>query len=120
MVVDDEPDVLLITVRALEKCGFLVDSFSGPVRALAHFEKHAGEYSLVLSDMRMPGMSGMEFLNLVKRVRPDIPIAAMTAFSTSDDDICGAVPWIKKEEIMHKPFKAIEICEAVKKTLAIA
>jgi DNA-binding NtrC family response regulator len=120
LVVDDEPDILLIIVRALQKYYFEIDDFNDPVKALAHFENHSGEYSLVLSDMRMPGMSGMEFLNFVKRIRPDIPIMAMTAYSTSDGDISRAVPWIKREEIMHKPFKALDICNAVKRTLNIA
>jgi CheY-like chemotaxis protein len=119
MVVDDEPDILYITIRSLEKCGFPIDPFNDPLKALAHFESHANEYALVLSDIRMPGMSGMEFLNFVKQIRPDIAIMAMTAYSASDDDIHGAVPWIAKEEIMHKPFKALEICVAVKQMLKI-
>jgi CheY-like chemotaxis protein len=60
----------------------------------------------------MPGMSGLEFLNFVKEVRPNIPIIAMTAYSASDDDIARAVSWIKKEEVMHKPSKALETCAA--------
>ena len=119
MVVDDEPDILMITVRALEKCGFPIDDFTDPLKALAHFETHASEYSLVLSDIRMPGMSGMDFLNFVKAVRPDIPVMAMTAYSASDREISAAVPWIAKEEIVHKPFRALEICNAVKQILKI-
>jgi FixJ family two-component response regulator len=65
----------------------------------------------------MPGLSGIEFLNFVKQLGPDIPIVAMTAYSASDEDIGRAVPWIKKGDIVHKPFKALEICDAVKKTL---
>ncbi|AFU59794.1 putative signal transduction response regulator, receiver domain protein [Candidatus Nitrososphaera gargensis Ga9.2] len=118
LVVDDEPDILYITVRTLQKY-FLVDPFTSPIKALAHFEKHANEYTLVLSDIRMPGMSGMEFLNVVKLIRPDIPILVMTAYSASDDEIVGAIPWIAKEEIVHKPFRALEICGAVKKILKI-
>jgi len=79
-VVHDEPDILLIIDRAGQKHRFQIDSFNDPVKALAHFEKHAGEYSLVLSDIRMPGMSGIKLLNFVKRIRPDVPIMAMTAF----------------------------------------
>jgi DNA-binding NtrC family response regulator len=119
MVVDDEPDILAIIVGAMQKYQFPIEDFTNPVKALAHFEHYAGDYALVLSDIRIPGMSGLEFLNFVKRVRPDIPIMAMTAYSASGEDIAKAVPWIKKEEIMHKPFKALEICAAVKKTLKI-
>jgi CheY-like chemotaxis protein len=119
MVVDDEPDILMITVRALEKYHFPVDSFNDPVEALARFEKHAGDYSLVLSDIRMPGMSGLEFLSFVKQVRPDIPIMAMTAYANSDDDISTVLPWIRKEDIIHKPFRALEVCSAIKQMLNI-
>src|SRR5688572_26983913 len=119
LIVDDERDVLTVTVFLLEKSGFLVDSFTNPIKALAHFEKHANEYSLILSDVRMPGMTGMEFLNFIKRIRPDIPVMVMTAYSDVDDDIVRAVPWIRKEDIMHKPFKASEISNAVKRTLKV-
>lgn len=116
---DDEPDVLYITVRALGNCGFPIDNFTDPAKALAHFEKHASEYSLVLSDIRMPSIQGIEFLNRIKRIRPDIPVMAMTAYSMADDDIAGSVPWLKKEEIVHKPFKALAICNMVKQVLKI-
>lgn len=119
MVVDDEPDILYITAQSLAKCGFPIDDFTDPLMALAHFEKHAREYSLVLSDIRMPGMSGMDFLNFVKQIRPDIPVMTMTAYSAADEQIAAAVPWITKEEIMHKPFRALEICNAVKLMLKI-
>jgi CheY-like chemotaxis protein len=119
MIVDDDPDVLYVTAHALARCGFPIDDFTDPLQALAHFENHASEYALVLSDIRMPGMSGMDFLNFVKSIRPDIPVMAMTANSASDKDIAAAVPWITKEEIVHKPFRTLEICSAVKHTLKI-
>lgn len=116
-MVDDDPDVLAVSVKSLQRCGFPVDGFSSPIHALAHFEQHAGQYALVLSDIRMPQMSGMEFLNHVKKVRPDIPIMAMTSYTESDNDIVESVPSITKEEILHKPFKVLQICTAVKHTL---
>ena len=43
LVVDDEPDILLIIDRAVQRYRFQIDSFNDPVKALAQFEKHAGE-----------------------------------------------------------------------------
>jgi two-component system response regulator SaeR len=119
LIVDDEPDILLVTTHALERYQFLVDSFTSPIKALAHFQKHADEYALVLSDIRMPQMSGIEFLNLVKLIRPDILVMAMTAYAAFDEEVNQAVPWIRKEDIVHKPFRALEMYDAVKRTLNI-
>ena len=115
LVVEDEPDILYFIVRALANCGFAADNYTDPIEAITHIEKHANHYSLVLSDIRMPGMSGMDFLNFVKEIRPGIPIMAMTAYLASDDEIVAAIPWLTKGEIMHKPFSAQQICNTAKR-----
>jgi CheY-like chemotaxis protein len=118
LIVDYEPDILLIIVRALEKYHFQIDSFSDPVKALAHFEKHAVEYSLVLSDIRMPRMSWMEFLNFVEAAARHSRHGNYRLFHLRLRHPQGSAV-DKKEDIMYKPSKALDICNAEKKTLRI-
>ena len=68
---------------ALDKAGIRSGAFSDPRKTLEHFYWHSDEYSLILSDTRMPAMSGFEF-EFVRRIhseRPEAKIILMTAFA---------------------------------------
>jgi DNA-binding NtrC family response regulator len=119
MVVDDEKDILTIVMRWLKRWGFAADGFSDPVAALGHFQHNSTLYSIVISDVRMAGMSGIELASHVLRINPDIKIILMTAYELDQQDLATTLPVIKLEDILKKPFKLIEVCKAVKKQLAV-
>lgn len=58
MAIDDKPDILKIVEISLAKWGYIVDGFIDPAEALDHFRKNLLGYSLILTDVTMPGMSG--------------------------------------------------------------
>ena len=60
MIVDDESDITLIMKRYFEVQKFAVEAFTDPVKALEHFKQNSKDYLLVISDIRMPGISGIE------------------------------------------------------------
>jgi CheY-like chemotaxis protein len=60
-----------------------------------HFQNNASEYSLILTDLRMPGMSGAELAKRAKKIRPDIKLMIMTAFEV-DRDVRKALPSIER------------------------
>lgn len=115
MLVEDDTDILDIVEKYLIKWGFEVDAFSDPVPAWQHFQEHAARYSIVLSDIRMPGMSGLELAKLMKMLKPDIKIVLMTAYELDNLDL--ELPVIRYEDILKKPFKLVEVCNAIKKQL---
>src|SRR5690606_20483217 len=68
LVVDDEPLVLMALRETLESAGFKVDACNSPVTALEQLRTR--EYPTVISDQRMPDMTGLEFLQEVRRMYP--------------------------------------------------
>jgi DNA-binding response OmpR family regulator len=85
LVLDDELDITGLIKISLEKQGYQVFGFTDPLLALEHFQLNPLMYDLVLSDLRMPGMSGFQFLNKIKLTKPQIKVILMSAFDMTDD-----------------------------------
>ena len=85
-VVDDEDDIVKLFRDALQTInGFTIFTFTDPVMALEHFELNREEYILVISDLRMPSINGMELIKKIKELNPYIRTILMTAFAINDD-----------------------------------
>jgi len=85
LVVDDEPDVEMLFRqefrRGLRDNRFKMDFSQSAVSALQRISDAAGEsLILILSDINMPGMSGLELLPKAKAARPDVPVIMITAY----------------------------------------
>ncbi len=85
LVVDDEPDVEELFRqqfrRDLRAQRFVMDFASSAADALAHIAGATGQsLILILSDINMPGMTGLEMLPKVKALRPDVPVIMITAY----------------------------------------
>lgn len=120
MVVDDEFDIIAIIRRYLEKWGFDVDTFTNPVYAYEVFKANPDRYSLLLTDIRMPEMSGIRLARLIKDIKPSIKVVIMTAYEVTPDELGESLPNITHKDILQKPFKLLQICTAVKKQLQTA
>ena len=95
LLLDDGFHLVTILKQGLERRGFQVFSFTDPFLALEHFKINAVNYNLVISDLRMPGMNGFEFLTKVKEIRSDIKIFLMTAFEVNDLELSVAISPLK-------------------------
>jgi DNA-binding NtrC family response regulator len=115
MVVDDEIDILQIVRRILEKWGFEVETFSNPLHAYGIFKSNPKRYSLVLTDVRMPEISGISLAVMFRQIRSDIKILIMTAYDITLKEINADAPEAKPLEIMSKPFKTQTVCETVRR-----
>jgi DNA-binding response OmpR family regulator len=115
MVVDDEWDILKLAQSALKKYGHEVDVFSEPADALGYFRQHSSDYSLLLVDIRMPGMSGLEFAKHAKHAAPDVKLLLMTAFDINAHEINGDLELVKVDDLLKKPFMLSRICEVIEK-----
>ena len=70
LIVDDEPALLGLLRRYLEKQGYEVEASPGPRDALARFTKDPAQFSLVISDLTFPEMSGEDMLERMREVNP--------------------------------------------------
>ncbi len=105
LIVDDELSMREFLKILLEKEGYAISTAADGTSALALAEtKH---FDLAISDIRMPGMSGLELLAQLKNRQPDLPVIMITAFASPDD----AVTAMKNDafDYITKPFNVEEI-----------
>lgn len=82
LVVDDEEAIRTVVKRLLESANYKVFCTSNGSDALEYFQKHKREIDVVLTDLRMPGMTGSELAERILAGRPDLPILFMTGTDT--------------------------------------
>lgn len=84
-IVDDDADITLLFHDILNSiAGITVLTFTDPVLALEHFQVNEHAYVLVISDFKMSGLNGMEFLKKIKDLNPSVRTILMTAFQIDD------------------------------------
>ena len=104
MIVDDEIDIATFMKLSLQKCGYNVDSFIDPFLALEHFQLNSEDYTIVLSDIRMPGMNGFEFVQKIREVKPKIKVLLMTAFDINTSVFSEELLATKVNGFIQKPI----------------
>ena len=85
LVLDDDPDITAFLETALQRNGYNVCGFTDPITALERFKLNSENYSLIISDLRMPVMNGFEFITNIRQLSPEIKILLMTAFDVNGD-----------------------------------
>jgi len=111
LILDDEDIVLKRLKPALEKNGYSVETFSRSQQAFDRImEKN---FDIIITDLKMDGLDGMQFLTLVKEKSPKTEVIVITGFATMET----AKESFQKGvfDFLAKPFKIAEIIETVKK-----
>jgi len=105
VVVDDERDIVNQIKRSLEAMdGLKVYTFTDPFAALDHFNSSCKDHHIVISDIRMPGMNGYEFVKQVKKINPLAKIILMSSFEIDDNNLLDVLPDVKIDTFLQKPF----------------
>lgn len=115
-IVDDDQAMRWVLERAFEKAGIPVTAFESATAALRTLEHHVP--TAILTDVRMPGMDGFEFLQRIKAEHPMLPIIIMTAHS----DLQSAVGAYEKGafDYLPKPFDVDEAIELARRACLAA
>ena len=114
LVVDDEPVVREITIEILRRSGYSPQGVPSARRALALLDEE--QFDLVVSDVVMPEMTGVELLYELRRRRPDLPVILMTGGSQEPERTTKAVA-LGAAVLLYKPFSHAELREAVASAL---
>ena len=113
LIVDDEKNIRLTLSQALEPLGAEIGTAVNGEEALAKLKER--DFDVILLDLRMPGMDGLEVLRQVRELRPDIHVIVITAHGTVESAVdamkVGAVDFIQK------PFAPKEIRALVAKAM---
>ena len=104
LVVDDDPDIAHVLKLALLKNRFLVNVFTSPEEALQNFQSNSKDYCLMLSDIRMPGMSGIQLARKVKEINPRVKVVLMTSFEIRDNEFSKVFPSLHLDGFVQKPI----------------
>jgi DNA-binding NtrC family response regulator len=113
MLIDNEAGLCRMMEQILLDHGYLARSFTSPQQAVEEFKPAA--WDLVISDIKMPGMSGLEVLQAIKAKQNDIPVIMITAYATVDMSIQA----LRKGayDMLTKPFEPDELVYRVKNAL---
>jgi DNA-binding NtrC family response regulator len=114
MVVDDDVDACEALAGLLDQSGYLVEVLSDGEHALARLEQ--GVADLVLTDLQMPGMNGLELIGRIHARRPKLPVILVTGMETRD--LCTGAEEYGAVECLVKPLNADELLWAIERALA--
>ena len=114
LVVDDEAGVRVMIARMLSLSGYSVVSAQSGEEALAIVKDYAAPIELVLTDVRMPGMSGPEMVEELVKIRPEIRVMYMSAYSR---DVLPAGARDTDIPFLTKPFTMRTLALSIVETL---
>jgi len=113
LIVDDEKSIRFMLAETLNAIGVSTEEAADGEEALSKLKEK--KFSLILLDLRLPGMDGMEVLRQVRKTRPDIPVMVITAYGTVGLAVeamsLGAIDFVQK------PFVPEEVRQAVSRAL---
>ena len=115
LLVDDDKDILFTFHSVLKSLGIQVDPYQDPLEALKHFNDH-DPYDLVILDIRMPGISGLELYYKLREINRDFKVLFVSALETPDE-LVNVLPGIRRDNILKKPLEIDQFISAVKRKL---
>lgn len=114
LLVEDEDTVRSVTRRLLEKLGYEVDTAASAEEAMERFEGGDSDFDLVLTDIVMPGLTGVEMAEILARDHPDLRFLFISGYTSKE---LGRDPERPPEPFLPKPFSIDELGEEVRAAL---
>jgi CheY-like chemotaxis protein len=113
LVVDDEEPIRELCARVLARAGYRVTVAAGGVEAVRLVTDEL--FDLIVCDLRMPVVSGLEVLEAAKALRPNVAVVLITGFGTQE--MTARALQSGADRIVTKPFSPSELIDAVRKSL---
>ena len=110
LILDDEPIVCKRLKPAFQKAGYEVEAFTDSAQAMARVEEE--KFDIIITDLKMEGIDGMQFLTHIKEIAPETGIIVITGFATAET----ARQSLREGafDFVAKPFKLSDILETMR------
>lgn len=119
-IVDDELDIVNLFRDALSRIkGLSIFTFTDPQSAFEHIRMNKSKYAVVISDLRMPGINGMDLVHKIKKENPSVRTLLMTAFEVNDNVFEEYVQKKIIDAFLQKPLKLGDLESEVNKQIDI-
>jgi CheY-like chemotaxis protein len=115
LYLDDDPALVRVTRRTLERLGYHVTTCTTAALALEMFLSNPRRFALVITDLNMPEFSGIELAAQLLKVRADVPIILTSGYITEDVKAAALETGIRT--VVHKPNTAEELSQAIRGVL---
>ena len=107
LIVDDEPALLGLLRRYLERLGYDVETCTGSTEALARFQAEPDRFAMTITDLSLPGMSGEELIGKMRELRPQLRAIITSGYYYE--------PLAEAVGFLQKPFLPQALAEAIEK-----
>jgi DNA-binding NtrC family response regulator len=114
LLVDDDSDIVNLFKELLENKNYEVIGFTNPLEALENYKTNFAQYGLVISDIRMPGMTGFDLLKNIKKIDATISFFLMSAYDAIN---FSELEGIKIDGFIQKPIRIKELLSILEKHL---
>ena len=116
LLVDDEEVLAALMKQGLQLQGYRVTGRSDSREALDEFRSHPMDFDLLVTDLAMPGMSGVELANCLRKIRPGLPAILVTGVFQGSPSLDGiTTPF---DAVVFKPFTIEELAQSVRRVMA--
>jgi two-component system cell cycle sensor histidine kinase/response regulator CckA len=116
LLVDDEPSLIQITSKFLQRAGYQTTSVRSGMEALQAFERQPGQFHLVITDLTMPEMSGAVLAQTLNANHPTLPVVIISGFDGAEALNGDATPNIRA--LLQKPFTPDMLVRTIRSALA--
>lgn len=111
VVVDDDIDIITVLKNGLEQNNYEVHAFANPLKAVEYL-KSVGSPQILITDLRMPGMTGFELVREVRKHHPDMGIIVTTAFDVNKSEFEKVLLSTKIDALINKPISIRKLIDA--------
>jgi signal transduction histidine kinase/ActR/RegA family two-component response regulator/HAMP domain-containing protein len=116
LVVDDEALLAELAANVLRRAGYEVEDFTDAAAALGRIRSNPLAFDIVVTDQTMPGMTGLEFVERLRPLRPDVPVIICTGHVPEIEKNGGLPAGIK--HVLRKPYSPVDLTTMVREALA--
>jgi DNA-binding NtrC family response regulator len=107
-------DLMQLYQAALNASGIQVDGFTDPLKAYSRFQENSDNYDVIISDIRMPGLSGIQLAKKLKEIKKDVKVFLMSAYDMAGAD-SAILQEIELKEFLQKPFHMQQLVDMIEK-----